>query len=270
MQEFLVGDKVRLEGVISRLWGDGGAWVNFTRSNEETGITREEMAHATLIEPERKPRYDWSNIPPEYDWAATDRGGAVYAYKNKPFCKYPVNFWIRKDIGDMFRLCAGQQITKGWRDSLEQRPEAVDTPITPCKGTNCGSTTGVHSHECEAEHIAAITGVTVENKALDLSKPILIVGHPHIKVLNVSGPTLGGYYLVDGADGMLYLVVPNGIENIPEPKRIVSRQAVLVTSLGGAEPYLTWSNCIPCGSTTLAHINVIHTEGEGWSVEEVE
>ena len=51
MQEFKVGDRVRLEGVISRLWGEGGAWVNFTGSDEETGVTREEMAHATLIEP---------------------------------------------------------------------------------------------------------------------------------------------------------------------------------------------------------------------------
>jgi len=54
MNEFKVGDRVRLEGVISRLWGDGGAAVNFTGSDEETGVTREEMAHATLIEPARK------------------------------------------------------------------------------------------------------------------------------------------------------------------------------------------------------------------------
>jgi len=115
MNDFKVGDNVRLEGTITDMW-KSHVYVQLKGDSETVcNVRMDAMTHAKLIQP--KPRYDWSNIPPEYDWAATDRGGAVYAYKNKPFCKDHANFWIGKDSGDMFRLCAGQQITKGWRDS---------------------------------------------------------------------------------------------------------------------------------------------------------
>jgi len=269
MNDFKVGDRFSVEGVVTALADREGDYRALFDGHDSDGyVIGAEMAHAKLIQP--KPRYDWSNIPPEYDWAATDRGGAAYAYKNKPFCKDHANFWIGKDSGDMFRLCAGQQLTEDWRDSLEQRPEVVD-PITPCKGTNCGSTTGMnHSPECEAEHIAAITGAVVENKVLDLSKPVRIVSSG-VGARYVGHMSNGRIVCEFRSDAFVFCsdFREKELENIPEPKRRFSREAVLVTSLGGGEPYLTWDNCIPCGSTILARINLIHTEGEGWSVEEV-
>jgi len=273
MSDFKVGDRVRLEGVISRLWGEGGAWVNFTGSNEETGITREEMAHAKLLEPARKPRYDWSNIPPEYEWVATDKNGTVYAYKNKPFCKDHANFWIGKDSGDMFLLCAGQQITKDWRDSLEQRPDVAPehdieahTHITPCKGTNCGSMNGAHSPECEAEHVAAITGcLPVENNVLDLSKPVQFKYYPDRKIKAVYGPTSINTYMVEEEKGVINMYMGEVLENIPEPKKTTSQEVYLHEHTGG---FRFFSGHIS-RTALISKARITHTSGEGWSIEEV-
>jgi len=235
MQEFKVGDRVRLEGVISRLWGDGGAAVNFTGDDQDTGINWEEMAHATLIEP--KPRYDWSTIPPEYDWAATDRGGAVYAYKNKPFCKDHANFWIGKDSGDMFHICKGQ-LTEDWRDSLERRPEEVEAAVK-----------------------------VAEEKPLDLSKPMRIKVRPDVEVREVFGPSSRGFYLVDRADGILDIRLAEALENIPEPKKTVS-QAIYLHEYANGRRFYTYGYV--SYAALIAKARITHTSGEGWSIEEVE
>jgi len=163
MTEFKVGDKVRLEGVITEIDPDEDVLVMLDGGNEETLITKDEMAHATLIEP------------------------------------------------------------------------------------------------AEEEKV----------QELDLSKPVRVRSRPDEKVVSIFGPNSHDYYMVEFERGSVDLRFGGEIENIPEPKRRFSRQSVLVTSLGGAEPYLTWDNCIPHGSTTIAHINLIHTEGEGWSIEEI-
>jgi len=275
MNDFKVGDRFSVEGVVTALADREGDYRALFDGHETDGyVIGAEMAHAKLIQP--NPRYDWSNIPPEYDWAATDRGGAVYAYKNKPFCKDHVNFWISKNSGDMFRLYAGHQITEDWRDSLEQRPDVAPehdieahTHNAPCKGKNCGSTTGMnHSPECEAEHIAAITGVHVEEKVLDLSKPMQFKYYPDRKIKAVYGPTSINTYMVEEEKGVINMYIGEALENIPEPKITTSDVLSLWKFHAGARAFM-WGNDVGSATRISSQVRVSYTEGEGWSIEEV-
>ncbi len=54
MQEFKVGDRVLLEGVITTIPPSGGYFVTFGGSTKDIFVTREKMNNATLIEPELK------------------------------------------------------------------------------------------------------------------------------------------------------------------------------------------------------------------------
>ena len=117
--------------------------------------------------------------------------------------------------------------------------------------------------------VRLIKDVEEKKVELDLSKPVYVKGHPDRKVVGIWGPGSHDLYMIEYEGAHLTLKHGHDLENIPEPKRRFSREAVLVTSLGGGEPYLTWDNCILCGSTILARINLIHTEGEGWTIEEI-
>lgn len=68
-------------------------------------------------------KYDWSNVPDEVEWIATDSNGLVFGYDVEPiqkewgkfihhsdFIYFPHKNWIKPFKGD-------------WRDSLEKRPE---------------------------------------------------------------------------------------------------------------------------------------------------
>ena len=275
MQEFKVGDRFSVEGVVTALADREGDYRALFDGHDSDGyVLGAEMAHATLIEPERKPRYDWSNIPLEYDWAATDKNGTVYAYTNKPVTNVEGEYWY-DGKGSAKHIRPGS-FTADWRDSLEQRPDVAPehdieahTHITPCKGKNCGSTTGMnHSPECEAEHIAAITGAVVENNVLDLSKPI-----------RRKGETFGGAYIGRRANGKIVFespcVMPSSLdfdydrelENIPEPKITTSDVLSLWEFKTGGRAFL-WGDAAGC-ATRLSRVRVSYTEGEGWSVEEM-
>ena len=51
MQEFKVGDRVRLEGVVTTVRGSGDIVMLLNGGDRTTYMSSEEMAHATLIEP---------------------------------------------------------------------------------------------------------------------------------------------------------------------------------------------------------------------------
>lgn len=62
-----------------------------------------------------KTKYDWSNVPSEVKWIATDSDGYAFGYKEKPYnggwCWYALNPKYIK-----------QQYQGNWKDSLEERP----------------------------------------------------------------------------------------------------------------------------------------------------
>jgi len=259
--EFKVGDKVRLEGTITDAWKTH-VYVQLKGDSETVcNVRMDAMAHAKLIQP--KPRYDWSNIPPEYDWMDTDRGGTVYAYKNRPVSDEELGYWYEEKFPA--KHIRPGSFTADWRDSLKQRPEAVDH-ITPCKGTNCGSMNGVHSPECEAEHIAAITGAVVESKVLDLSKPIQFKNYPDRKIKAVYGPTSINTYMVEEEKGVINMYMGEVLENTPEPKKTVMQEVNLHEYANGSRFFS--SGYVSCAAL-ISKARITHTDGEGWSIKEV-
>ena len=239
MNDFKVGDRFSVEGVVTASADREGDYrALFDGHETDSYVIGAEMTHAKLIQP--KPRYDWSNIPPEYDWAATDRGGAVYAYINKPFCRDPVNFWISKNSGDMFRLCAGHQITEDWRDSLEQRLEEVEAAVK-----------------------------VAEEKGVDFSKPLLATVRGGTKKLEchyIATDDTDGHIFVRFPDGSITGLFPDEIENIPEPKKTVMQEVNLHEYANGRRFFAY--GYVPC-APLISKARITHTSGEGWSIEEV-
>ena len=67
-----------------------------------------------------KSRYDWSKIPKEYEWAATDEDGDVYAFFVPPFLGK--HAWQPSDGKAPLALGGGSNALY-WVNSLEQRPK---------------------------------------------------------------------------------------------------------------------------------------------------
>lgn len=68
-------------------------------------------------------KYDWTDVPKEVNWIATDSNGVVFGYSSMPekkdfgkfmhtsdFLYFPHNGWMPAYHGD-------------WRESLEERPK---------------------------------------------------------------------------------------------------------------------------------------------------
>ena len=69
-----------------------------------------------------KTKYDWSNIPSEVKWIATDADGVINGFYTEPsvICEYKM--WIAEEhlyltIGGGVFNCLN------WQDSLEERPQ---------------------------------------------------------------------------------------------------------------------------------------------------
>lgn len=68
-----------------------------------------------------KTKYDWSNIPKEVKWIATDKNGEAWFWETKPeiYC----NGWLTGEPNAIDFIDKSDNPYKGnWRDSLEERP----------------------------------------------------------------------------------------------------------------------------------------------------
>lgn len=63
-------------------------------------------------------KYDWSNVPLEVKWIATDESGLKYSYKRKPKISSAQRVWC----GVSFNLIGKSEFNGNWQDSLEERP----------------------------------------------------------------------------------------------------------------------------------------------------
>lgn len=66
-------------------------------------------------------KYDWSNVPKEVKWIATDSDGYAWHWHTKP--EIDDNEWItgKSYVGDF--ISVDDNPFKGnWQDSLEERP----------------------------------------------------------------------------------------------------------------------------------------------------
>ena len=111
-------------------------------------------------------------------------------------------------------------------------------------------------------------GAVVENKELDLSKPIQFKNYPDRKIKVVYGPTSINTYMVEEEKGVINMYMGEALENIPEPKKTTSDVLSLWEFKTGGRPFL-WGDAAGC-ATRLSRVRVSYTEGEGWSIEEVE
>lgn len=73
-----------------------------------------------------KTKYDWSNVPKEVNWIATDGySGWVWGYEyEKPFID--VDMWnskIDSDHIDVEKYYKVSPFKGDWKDSLEERPK---------------------------------------------------------------------------------------------------------------------------------------------------
>lgn len=71
---------------------------------------------------------NWSVISPSYRFAARDKDGSIWVYKNKPVIDASCRWMERKSGGfklDMDVLIICTQGGKPWNESLIERPEGV-------------------------------------------------------------------------------------------------------------------------------------------------
>jgi hypothetical protein len=67
--------------------------------------------------------YDWSNVPDEIMWIATDsekEGGEVFAYETMPYISRFYMHWTSNDNG--YRIHITPNYPVEWQNSLERRP----------------------------------------------------------------------------------------------------------------------------------------------------
>lgn len=66
--------------------------------------------------------YNWKEIPLKYQWAATDKDGSQYAYKDRPILKLD-SFSSGYDNPTIF--VGTKKYISNWRLSLEKRPKKI-------------------------------------------------------------------------------------------------------------------------------------------------
>lgn len=77
----------------------------------------------------RKAKYDWSNVPDNVKWIATDADGIVSGFSEKPFFTKNSKLWIPNTNFDYSWVCNIEPFTyhpnndsPNWENSLEERP----------------------------------------------------------------------------------------------------------------------------------------------------
>lgn len=64
-------------------------------------------------------RYDWSSVPKEVNWIATDEDGDVRGFCKKPELRF--GFWVDVETPYYFETNM-TLIDDNWENSLEERP----------------------------------------------------------------------------------------------------------------------------------------------------
>ena len=68
-------------------------------------------------------KYDWSNVPKEVNWIATDfDAGYAFGYETKPEMDKVMDLWKDKSIIDYINLYI-EPFQGNWKNSLEERPK---------------------------------------------------------------------------------------------------------------------------------------------------
>ncbi|MFW2105439.1 hypothetical protein [Acinetobacter guillouiae] len=73
-------------------------------------------------------KYDWSNVPKEVKWIATDPGDLEIWFKDEPYLESLLGW-----VGDEYSMNSPSNYKGNWQDSLEERPSKSDLPETVVK-----------------------------------------------------------------------------------------------------------------------------------------
>ena len=68
-----------------------------------------------------KTKYDWSNVPSEVKWIATDADGVINGFNTEPKVVAEYEMWIAEEHL-YFTIGGGISNCLNWQDSLEERP----------------------------------------------------------------------------------------------------------------------------------------------------
>ncbi|MFL1540801.1 hypothetical protein ACJOYG_13950 [Acinetobacter baumannii] len=69
-------------------------------------------------------KYDWSNVPAEVNWMATDQDGWAYGFVGQPKMRVGLGIW--SPIEFVISIPKESNPFKGdWEKSLEQRPKGA-------------------------------------------------------------------------------------------------------------------------------------------------
>ena len=119
----------------------------------------------------------------------------------------------------------------------------------------------------EMAHAKLIKPAAPEPQKLDVTKPVRVIAD---SVLSIT------YVAFDPVMNMIYVRYPNGridcyppeeLENIPEPKRTTTQIVELVNFDFGQRIMMQSDGAFYVNVASRAKVS--HTEGEGWSIEEV-
>lgn len=78
-------------------------------------------------------KYDWSNVPKEVKWIATDEDGTVCHYIKKPVIEGDCDYWTNITTSYFDDEVLTQSYQGNWQYSLEERPPKNDLPETVVK-----------------------------------------------------------------------------------------------------------------------------------------
>ena len=70
-------------------------------------------------------KYDWTNVPKDENWIATDEDGNAFGWVTEPYIEDGEPEWntCESYIGNHFISAENNPFKGDWRDSLEERPK---------------------------------------------------------------------------------------------------------------------------------------------------
>ena len=128
-----------------------------------------------------------------------------------------------------------------------------------------GHTTGGCVLAAEMQHAKLIQPAATEPQKLDISKPMRLKGSGKlVKYIDRDEFKI----VIRFENGYIEFANEDELENIPEPKRTTTQIVELVNFTSG--PQIVMKGCGTFYVNVASRAKVGYTEGEGWSIEEVE
>ncbi|WOZ15001.1 hypothetical protein GNVKYODX_CDS24 [Acinetobacter phage vB_AbaM_AB3P2] len=68
-------------------------------------------------------KYDWAEIPNEFNFAATDKDGTICYFAKEPHIEDDCDYWTNKATTNYVVTLKNLGNLDDWKDSLEERPK---------------------------------------------------------------------------------------------------------------------------------------------------